>query len=604
MNTTPIFKPVSRELDFQSTEKEWMNFWRENKIFDKQLAQGKIRAREENKSTYVFYEGPPTANGIPHPGHVLTRVIKDLFPRFYAMCGYDVPRKAGWDTHGLPVEVEVEKTLGIEGKKGIEDYGVEAFIKKCKDSVFKYSDLWARLTERIGFWIDMDDPYITYHQSYINSVWWSLQQIWNAGLIYHGHKIVPWCPRCGTALSSQEVGQGYKTVKDPSAFVGFRSRPDKNNAQILFVAWTTTPWTLPSNVALAINPEHEYAYCKVGDETLVVATALAEKVFGKIAFEIVDKKFGRDLIGLEYEPLFNFATVEKPAWRIVAGDFVGLDAGTGIVHIAPAFGEDDNQVGVANNLPTINLVDTAGKFIDAVTAWKGMFVKDADKLILQDLKARKQLLKTEQYEHDYPFCWRCDSPLLYYPRPAWYIRTTAIKDEMLKNNAQIGWLPEHIQDGRFGNFLQTNVDWALSRERYWGTPLPIWICEKCDHKKAIGGSTELKNCATAESLNEIAKTDGYKNGEIELHKPYVDIIKINCEKCDGVMKRVSEVIDCWYDSGAMQFAQWGYPHVAGSAEKLAAAFPADFISEAIDQTRGWFYTLLAIATLLKTAAKK
>ena len=595
-----IFKPVPREIDFQATENAWARFWKEQKIFDKQLAQGRARAAAEGKPTYVFFEGPPTANGIPHPGHVLTRVIKDLFPRFYAMNGYSVPRKAGWDTHGLPVEVGIEKELGIEGKQGIEKYGVEPFIKKCKESVFKYSSLWTRMTERIGFWIDLDDPYVTFHQSYINSVWWSLKQIWDAGLIYHGHKIVPWCPRCGTALSSQEVGQGYKTVKDPSCYVAFRSKDDPN---LLYVAWTTTPWTLPSNVALAVNRDFDYVYCKVDKETLVMAAALREKTLGKIPHEVVKTVKGAELLGKEYEQLFTFGKVDKPAFRVIAGDFVGLDAGSGIVHIAPAYGEDDYNVGVANDLPSINLVDTAGRFVDAVAPWKGMFVKDADKLILQELKARGQLLKTEQYEHDYPFCWRCDSPLLYYPRPAWYIRTTEIKDEMLKNNAQIGWLPEHIKDGRFGNFLQTNVDWALSRERYWGTPLPIWQCE-CGHEIMVGGGAELKALATPESLADVAKTDGYQNGEIELHKPYVDVVKITCPKCGKLMKRVPEVIDCWFDSGSMPFAQWGYPYAPGSAEKLAAAFPADFISEAIDQTRGWFYTLLAIATLLRTAAAK
>ncbi|GHS99690.1 isoleucine--tRNA ligase [Planctomycetales bacterium] len=601
-----IFTPVPREIDFVGAEKTWAEFWREHQIFDRQLAQGKIRAAAEHPQnpTYIFYEGPPTANGIPHPRHVLTRVIKDLFPRFYAMNGYDVPRKAGWDTHGLPVEVEVEKVLKIEGKPGIEKFGVEPFIKKCKDSVFKYSDLWAKLTERIGFWIDLDDPYVTYHQSYINSVWWSLKQIWDAGLIYHGHKIVPWCPRCGTALSSQEVGQGYKTVQDPSAFVAFKSTDDP---QTLFVAWTTTPWTLPSNVALAVGADFEYVYCKLeGGETLVVAAALREKTLGKIPHAVVKTVRGADLLGKTYAPLFDFAAPTKPAYRIIAGDFVGLDTGSGIVHIAPAYGEDDAKVGKVNDLPVVNLVDTAGRFIAAATPYAGKFVKDADKEILRDLKARGQLLKTEQYEHEYPFCWRCDSPLLYYPRPAWYIATTKIKDEMLANNEKIGWLPEHIKDGRFGNFLQTNVDWALSRERYWGTPLPIWQCRieegGCGHEIIVGGGAELKNLATPESLAEIAKTDGYKNGEIELHKPYVDLIKIKCEKCGAEMARVPEVIDCWYDSGSMPFAQWGYPYADGSAEKLAAAFPADFITEAIDQTRGWFYTLLAIATLLRQSA--
>lgn len=590
------FRPVEREIDFQKSENEWMQFWNEKDIFGKQLAQGRERAVTEHPEnpTYVFFEGPPTANGIPHPGHVLTRVIKDLFPRFRAMQGYDVPRKAGWDTHGLPVEVSVEKELGIEGKQGIEDFGVEPFIKKCKDSVFKYSDLWAKLTARIGFWIDLNDPYVTYHQSYINSVWWSLKQIFDAGLIYHGHKIVPWCPRCGTALSSQEVGQGYKNVADPSAYVAFRSKDDP---KLLFLAWTTTPWTLLSNVALAVGKDFDYDYVQMGDETLVMASALREKVLGKVAHTVTKTVKGADLLGKEYEQLFTFATVDKPAFRVISGDFVGLDTGSGIVHIAPAYGEDDNLVGKQNDLPSINLVNTDGTFMDCVSPWKGIFVKEADKQILRELKERKQLFKTEQYLHDYPYCWRCDSPLLYYPRPAWYIRTTEIKEEMLKNNAAINWLPEHIQDGRFGNFLATNVDWALSRERYWGTPLPIWRChaEGCGHSIAIGGEAEL----LAKAVNKADFPDG-----VELHKPYVDQVVIACEKCGGMMQRVPEVIDCWYDSGAMHFAQWGYPYAPESDKKLAAALPADFISEAIDQTRGWFYTLLAIASLLKESAKR
>lgn len=602
------FKPVEREIDFQKSEQGWMAFWKDNDIFGKQLAQGKTRARAEGKPAYVFFEGPPTANGIPHPGHVLTRVIKDLFPRFRAMQGYDVPRKAGWDTHGLPVEVEVEKVLGIEGKKGIEAYGVEPFIKKCKDSVFKYSDLWAKMTERIGFWIDLEDPYVTYHQSYINSVWWSLKQIWDAGLIYHGHKIVPWCPRCGTALSSQEVGQGYKNVADPSAFVTFACADEPGT---FFLAWTTTPWTLLSNVALAVGKDFDYEYVKVGEETLIMAAALREKAMGKVPHEVIKTVKGAELVGRKYAQLFPYGKVDKPAFYVVAGDFVGLDAGSGIVHIAPAYGEDDAVVGKQNDLPTINLVNTDGTFMDEVTPWKGMFVKEADKLILRELKERKQLLKSEQYLHDYPYCWRCDSPLLYYPRPAWYIRTTEIKDEMLKNNAAINWHPEHIKEGRFGNFLETNVDWALSRERYWGTPLPIWQCE-CGYETAIGGSAELAQQATPESLAKLKATDGFKSGEIELHKPYVDMIELPCPQCSLTMKRVPEVIDCWYDSGAMPFAQWGYPAgrpdrgdcAEASAENLRKSFPADFISEAIDQTRGWFYTLLAIATLLKESAKR
>jgi isoleucyl-tRNA synthetase len=583
-----VFKPIERNQDIPATETRWMEFWKENSIFDKQLALGEKRARAEGKPTYVFYEGPPTANGMPHPGHVLTRVVKDLFPRFRAMQGYSVPRKAGWDTHGLPVEIEVEKELGIEGKQGIENYGIEKFVTRCQDSVFRYSDAWSKLTERIAFWIDLDDPYVTYHGTYVESVWWSLKQIWDAGLIYHGAKIVPWCPRCGTALSSHEVGQGYKEVEDPSVYVAFRSKADP---KILFLAWTTTPWTLISNAALCVGAEFDYDYVKVGDETLVMASALRESALGKLEHEVAKTVKGSELLGLEYEQLFPYAKVDKPAFRIIAGDFVGLDAGTGIVHTAPGYGEDDYRVGRENDLPVINMVNTDGTFMDEVTPWKGMFVKDADKLIIKDLKERNLLLKSERYKHDYPFCWRCDSPLLYYPRPAWYIETSKYKDRMIENNRAVEWFPDHIKEGRFGNFLATNVDWALSRERYWGTPLPIWRCEKCDNRTAVGSRAEL-----------LAKGENVP-ADIELHKPYVDEVKFKCDRCGGVMHRVPEVIDCWYDAGSMPFAQWGYPFVGGSHEKFAAAFPSDFIAEAIDQTRGWFYTLLAISTLLKECAK-
>ncbi len=586
-----VFKPVEREINFPASEINWLAFWKNEKIFEKQLEQGRSRARAEGKSTYVFYEGPPTANGMPHPGHVLTRVVKDLFPRYRAMRGYDVPRKAGWDTHGLPVEIEVEKELGIEGKQAIEEYGVEAFVKKCKDSVFRYSDAWRKLTERIGFWVDLDDPYVTYHESYIDSVWWSLKQLWDADLMYHGHKIVPWCPRCGTALSSHEVGQGYREVADPSAYVAFRSKADPKT---LFIAWTTTPWTLISNVGLAVGREFDYDYVKAGDETLVMASALREKVMGKIPHEVVRTVKGAELVGQEYEQLFPFVEPEGAAFRVVAGDFVGLDAGSGIVHIAPAFGEDDYRVCRENNLPMINPVKPDGTFDSRILPWAGLFVKDADAAIIKELKNRKQLVKTEQYVHDYPFCWRCPSPLLYYPRPAWYIRTSSIKDKMLENNSRVEWFPDHIRDGRFGNFLASNVDWALSRERYWGTPLPIWECS-CGKKTVVGGKQELLERAA----NRAEIPDNF-----ELHKPWVDQVRLRCDACGGEMRRVPEVIDCWYDSGAMHFAQWGYPHQEGSAEKLLRALPADFISEAIDQTRGWFYSLLAIATLLKECAAR
>ncbi len=588
----PIFKPTDKNMDFPATEKKWLEYWKAEKIFEAQLARSRERAAALGKPTFVFYEGPPTANGMPHPGHVLTRVVKDLFPRFRAMQGYDVPRKAGWDTHGLPVEIEVEKDLGLEGKQDIEEYGVEAFTRKCKDSVFRYSDAWSHLTERIGFWIDLGDPYVTYHQDYIQSVWWSLKRIWDAGLIYHGAKIVPWCPRCGTALSSHEVGQGYREVADPSLFVCFKSTDEPG---LMFLAWTTTPWTLLSNAALAVGTDFDYDFVKVGDETLVMASVLREKVMGKVEHEVMRTAKGSELVGREYEQLLPYMPADKPAFRIVAGDFVGLDTGTGIVHMAPAFGEDDYRVGMENNLPLINAVKPDGTFRDEVEPWKGMFVKDADPRIIKSLQERKLVLKSETYKHDYPFCWRCESPLLYYGRPAWYIRTTAIKDKMLANNQHITWLPGHIQAGRFGNFLETNVDWALSRERYWGTPLPIWRCTECDHATAMGSMREL--------LEQASNREQFGD-EIELHKPYVDEVELTCDKCSAVMRRVPEVIDCWYDSGAMPFAQWGYPYKQGSREKLEAALPADFISEAIDQTRGWFYSLLAIATLLKECGER
>ena len=482
-----VFKPVDREINFPASESKWLEFWKRERIFARQLEQGRRRAAAEGKPRYVFYEGPPTANGMPHPGHVLTRVVKDLFPRFRAMQGYDAPRKAGWDTHGLPVEIEVEKELGIEGKGAIERYGVEAFVKKCKDSVFRYSGAWRRMTERIGFWIDMDDPYVTYHESYVESVWWSLKRLWEAGLVYHGHKIVPWCPRCGTALSSHEVGQGYREVADPSAYVAFRAKGDP---KLLYVAWTTTPWTLLSNAALAVGPGFDYDFVRAGGETLVMASALRGKVMGRIPHETVATVKGAELAGREYEPLFAFVEPDRPAFRIVPADFVGLDAGSGIVHIAPAFGEDDYRLGVENDLPMLNLVNPDGTVADAAGPFAGLFVKDADPLVVKELKGRGQLVRSERYVHDYPFCWRCPSPLLYYPRPAWYIRTSAVKDRMLANNAGVTWLPEHIKDGRFGNFLATNVDWALSRERYWGTPLPIWTCG-CGRHAAVGGKREL-----------------------------------------------------------------------------------------------------------------
>jgi isoleucyl-tRNA synthetase len=527
-----------------------------------------------------FMTAPPTANGKPHIGHILTRVIKDIIPRYKTMKGYNVLRKAGWDTHGLPVELEVEKQLGISGKPDIEKYGVEPFIKKCKESVWTYEQEWRRMSERVGFWIDMDDPYVTYHNSYIESVWWALKKIWEKGLLYKGHKVVPYCPRCGTSLSSHEVAQGYKDVKEKSVYVKFEVVGRK---QVYLMAWTTTPWTLPSNVALTVNPDETYAWVKCGDETYILAEALVENVIAE-EHEIVDRMKGSELLGMEYVPLFDFAKVDKKAFFVVGDSFVTLTEGTGIVHTAPAFGEDDARVGRANDLPFVQLVNEQGNFTESVKPWKGVFVKDADPEIIKNLDERNLLYKAMDYEHSYPFCWRCDTPLLYYARDTWFIKMTAVRDKLVSNNKKINWYPEHIGEGRFGNFLENVVDWSLSRERYWGTPLPIWEC-KCGHRHAVGSIQELKE------MGDNVPDD------IELHKPYIDRVLLNCPSCkEGKMKRVPEVIDCWFDSGSMPFAQWHYPFE--NKEMFEAKYPADFISEAIDQTRGWFYTLLAISTLL------
>jgi isoleucyl-tRNA synthetase len=569
-----LYKKVSTSLNFVEREMEVLEFWKENKIFEKSIEM------REDGSTFTFYDGPPTANGLPHIGHILTRVIKDIIPRYKTMKGYKVLRKAGWDTHGLPVELEVEKLLGINGKPEIEKYGIEPFIQKCKESVWKYEKEWRKMSERVGFWADMDNPYVTYHNSYIESVWWALKQIWDKGLIYKGHKVVPYCARCGTSLSSHEVAQGYKDVKESSVYVKFKVKGEES---VYFLAWTTTPWTLPSNVGLTVNPSETYAKVKCGEEVYILAEALLETVLPE-EYKILERKKGSDMVGMEYEPLFDFAEVDRKAYFIIADDYVTLTEGTGIVHTAPAFGEDDARVGQKYDLPFVQLVDEQGKFVESVTPWKGVFVKDADPEIIKNLDGRNLLYKTAEYEHSYPYCWRCDTPLLYYARNTWYIKTTAIKDNMLKNNKKINWLPENIRDGRFGNFLESNVDWALSRERYWGTPLPIWECE-CGHRHMIGSIAELKE------MGEDVPDD------IELHKPYIDNVLLRCPKCGtGKMKRVPEVIDCWFDSGAMPFAQWHYPFE--NKELFDDNFPADFISEALDQTRGWFYTLHAISTLV------
>ena len=573
-----MYDKVLTNLDFVEREKEILNFWKENKIFEKS-----IESRKDGE-VFTFFDGPPTANGKPHIGHILTRVVKDIIPRYKTMKGYKVLRKAGWDTHGLPVELEIEKKLGISGKPQIENYGVEPFIKECKDSVFTYESLWRKMSDRVGFWADMDNPYVTYHNSYIESVWWALKQIWDKGLLYKGHKIVPYCPRCGTSLSSHEVAQGYKDVKDKSAFAKFLIKGTTNE---FLLAWTTTPWTLPSNVALTVNADENYVKVSLNGEKYILAEALVSKVFGEDEKpEVIEKYKGEQLKGLEYEPLFDYAkdiVKDKKAYYIVCDSYVTLTDGTGIVHCAPAFGEDDSRVGKDNDLPFVQLVDEEGKFLPQVTDWAGVFVKDSDEGIIKKLKAENKLLKAENYEHSYPFCWRCDTPLLYYARDTWFIAMTKVRDMLVKNNNTVNWMPDNIKQGRFGNFLENVIDWGLSRERYWGTPLPIWECS-CGHKEAVGSIEQLK------SMSSDCPDD------IELHKPYIDNVHLNCPKCNNKMTRVTEVIDCWFDSGCMPFAQWHYPFE--NKEIFDQNFPADFISEAIDQTRGWFYTLMAISTLL------
>ena len=569
-----MYKKVSTNLNFVDREKEVLKYWKDNKVFEKSIEM------REGGETFTFYDGPPTANGKPHIGHILTRVIKDIIPRYKTMKGYKVLRKAGWDTHGLPVELEVEKLLGIDGKPAIEKFGVEPFIANCKKSVWKYKGEWEQMSDRVGYWADMEDPYITYDNNYIESVWWALKRIWDQDLLYKGHKIVPYCPRCGTSLSSHEVAQGYKDVKEPSIYVKFQVKGEKN---VYLMAWTTTPWTLPSNVALTVNPRETYIKAKCSDEIYILAEALAPTVLNE-EYEVLEKMDGQSMIGMEYEPLFDFVKVDKKAFYVAGGDFVTLTDGTGIVHTAPAFGEDDAKVGRAYDLPFVQMVNEHGNFIDCVTEWKGMFVKDADPLIIKHLDGRNLVYKKLDYEHSYPFCWRCDTHLLYYAMDTWFVKMTAVKDKLLLNNNKINWLPDNIREGRMGNFLENVVDWGLSRSRYWGTPLPIWECE-CGHRHVIGSIAELKEMG--ENVPE----------DIELHKPFIDNVLLKCPKCGtGKMKRVAEVIDCWFDSGSMPFAQWHYPFE--NQEIFKDNYPADFISEAIDQTRGWFYTLLAISTLL------
>ncbi len=567
-----MYKKVSTDLNFVSREKEIEEFWKENKIFEKSIEQ---RADGEN---FTFYDGPPTANGKPHIGHVLTRVIKDMIPRYRAMKGYHILRKAGWDTHGLPVELEVEKLLGLEGKEQVEQYGLEPFITKCKESVWKYKGMWEDFSSTVGYWADMDDPYITYDNKYIESEWWSLKQIYDRGLLYKGFKIVPYCPRCGTPLSSHEVAQGYKDVKERSVIAKFKTVGQDNT---YFLAWTTTPWTLPSNVALCVNAKETYVKVKSGDEYYILAEALCSSVLEE-GWEKVCEYKGAELEYQGYEPLFDCADPDKKCYYVTCAEYVTLTDGTGIVHIAPAFGEDDAQVGRKYDLPFVQLVDGAGLMKEG-TPWAGTFCKDADKDIIYDLKVSGKLFKTMQFEHSYPFCWRCDTPLIYYARNSWFIKMTDVRDRLIANNDTVNWIPESIGTGRFGEWIKNVQDWGVSRDRYWGTPLNIWECS-CGHRHAIGSIEELR------SMSDNCPED------IELHRPYIDKVTIKCPECGGEMHRVKEVIDCWYDSGAMPFAQWHYPFE--NKEIFEQNFPADFISEAVDQTRGWFYSLLAESTLL------
>ncbi|MDD7051487.1 MAG: isoleucine--tRNA ligase [Lachnospiraceae bacterium] len=581
-----MYRKVDTNLNFVEREKEIQKFWEENDIFRKSMEN-----RKEGK-TYTFYDGPPTANGKPHIGHVLTRVIKDMIPRYRTMKGYMVPRKAGWDTHGLPVELEVEKLLGLDGKEQIEEYGLDPFISKCKESVWKYKGMWEDFSGTVGFWADMDDPYVTYHDDFIESEWWALKQIWDKGLLYKGFKIVPYCPRCGTPLSSHEVAQGYKSVKERSAVVRFKVIGE----DAYFLAWTTTPWTLPSNVALCVNPEETYVKVKAADGyTYYMAEALLDKVLGNLgneevkAYEILETYTGKDLEYKEYEPLFACtgeaaAKQHKKGHYVTCDSYVTMTDGTGIVHTAPAFGEDDARVGRQYDLPFVQFVDGKGEMTEE-TAYAGKFVKDADKDILADLDKEGKLFDAPRFEHDYPFCWRCDTPLIYYARESWFIKMTAVKEDLIRNNNTINWIPESIGKGRFGDWLENIQDWGISRNRYWGTPLNVWECEGCGHMEAVGSRQELEDL----SQNPAAKT-------VELHRPYVDDIIGNCPKCGKIMKRVPEVIDCWFDSGAMPFAQHHYPFE--NKELFEQQFPAQFISEAVDQTRGWFYSLLAESTLL------
>ena len=589
-----MYNKVPANMNFVEREKNIEKFWEDEQIFKKS-----IDSRKQGP-TYTFYDGPPTANGKPHIGHVLTRVIKDMIPRYRAMKGYMVPRKAGWDTHGLPVELEVEKMLGLDGKEQIEQYGLEPFIEHCKESVWKYKGMWEKFSNTVGFWADMEHPYVTYHNSFIESEWWALKEIWNKGLLSKGFKIVPYCPRCGTPLSSHEVAQGYKDVKERSAIAKFPVKGE--DAYIL--AWTTTPWTLPSNVALCVNPDETYVKVKMKEDGTVyyMAQALCDTVLGEGTYDVLETFVGKDLEYKEYEPLFDYAVAtcekqHKKAFYIVCDNYVTLTDGTGVVHIAPAFGEDDSKVGRKYDLPFVQLVDGKGEMTKE-TPWAGMFCKKADPEVLKALRESGLLFSAPVFEHSYPHCWRCDTPLIYYARESWFIKMTAVKDDLIRNNNTINWIPESIGKGRFGDWLENVQDWGVSRNRYWGTPLNIWECE-CGCQHAIGSQAELKSMSPnyTDVVKKYAKEmDQEANGEVELHRPFIDDVTITCPKCGKQMHRVPEVIDCWFDSGSMPFAQHHYPFE--NKELFEQQFPADFISEAVDQTRGWFYSLLAISTLI------
>ena len=580
-----MYKKVELKDGFVGMEKEVAEGWKKKNIIKKNFAMN------EGKRYFTFYDGPPTANGKPHVGHIETRVMKDIIPRYKVMKGYKVIRKAGWDTHGLPVELEIEKKLGISGKEQIEEYGVENFVKQCKESVFTYVHMWEEMTNKVGFWVDMENPYVTYHNEYIESVWWALKQMWDKGLLYEGHKVMPYCPRCGTALSSHEVAQGYKDVKDLTCIAKFKVT-GKENTYIL--AWTTTPWTLPSNLALCVNKSYEYAEVKanIGTdeepqyENYILAKDLLEPVLRETPYEIIKTFKGEELLGTKYERLMPFGEIEGKAFEVIHGDYVTLTDGTGIVHIAPAYGEDDSLVAKQNGITFINLVDKSGKFVKEVEPWAGRFVRDCNEDICKWLKEQNKLFSKEKHMHSYPHCWRCDTPLLYYPKESWFVAMSKLRDELVANNNKVNWYPDTIRTGRFGKFLENVIDWGISRDRYWGTPLPVWTCEdeNCRHQECIGSIAELKEKA-------IDCPD-----DIELHKPYIDNVHLKCPKCGKKMIRAKEVIDCWFDSGSMPFAQWHYPFE--NKEMFDNNFPAQFISEAVDQTRGWFYTLTAIGTAL------